>query len=209
EESPGHAGRARLLDDGARLDPATGKWRPMSRQNAPSARSYARGVWTGKRFVVWGGMGKQSKPYRCGPPDECRPTAGGGVYDPATDTWAPMSAAGAPTARFGPAVKQVEGSVLIWGGVDHADGALYDTGADAWRVLPPPPAAIAQARLDDFDALVGDGKVVVITNREQAAVFDLAGWTWTLVPDAELPPGLVDLRALAGREVRLIVQRAK
>ncbi len=209
EEHPGRGGRARLLDDGARLDPATGTWRPMSRQSAPSARSYARGVWTGKRLVVWGGMGTQTNPFRCGPPGECRPTAGGGVYDPATDTWAPMSAAGAPVARFGPAVKQVGGSVLIWGGVDHADGALYDPGANTWRVLPPPPAPIASARLDDFDALVSDGKIVVVTNRKHAAAFDLAGWTWTLVPDAQLPVGLVDLRDLGGRQVRLIVQRAK
>jgi len=209
EEHPGRGGRARLLDDGARLDPATGQWQPMSRKNAPSARSYARGVSTGTRLVVWGGMGTQTNPYRCGPPGECRPTAGGAVYDPATDTWAPMSAAGAPVARFGPAVKKVGGSVLIWGGVDHPDGALYDPGVNAWRALPPPPGTITQARLDDFDALIDDGTIVVITNRKQAAIFDLARWTWSIVPDPVLPLGLVDLRDLGGRAVRLIVQHAR
>ena len=145
-------------------------------------------------------MGTQTNPYRCGPPGECRPTAGGAVYDPATDTWAPISTAGAPVARFGPAVKKVGGSVLIWGGVDHPDGALYDPGVNAWRGLPPPPGPIAQTRLDDFDALVADGTIVVITNRKQAAIFDLARWTWSIVPDAVLPLGLVDLRDLGGRD---------
>jgi hypothetical protein len=205
EANPGRGGGGGLPPAGPRLDPVAGTWRPTSRTNAPSGRSYARGVWTGTRLVVWGGIGTQTNPYQCGMGGECLPTGGGGVYDPATDTWTAMSAAGAPAARRGAAVKRVGDAVLVWGGVDHPDGALYDPGANTWRPLPPSPPAIAGARLDDFAVTVGAGKFVVVTNRQQAAVYDLASAGWTAVPDASFPVGLKDLRDLGGGALQLIV----
>jgi hypothetical protein len=89
--------------------------------------------------------------------------------------------------------------------VNHPDGALYDPGADVWRAMPSPPAAIAGARLDDFEVAVSAAKIVVITNRRQAAIYDFAGSSWTAVPDAELPVGLKDLRDLGGGGLQLIV----
>jgi len=179
----------------------------MSRTNAPSGRSWAGGVWTGTRLAVWGGIGTQSNPYQCGQTGACTPTGGGGLYDPATDSWTAMSAAGAPVARRGAAMKRVGDAVLVWGGVNHPDGALYDPAADRWRTLPPPPDAIAGARLDDFSVVVDAGTIVIVTNQRRAAVFDIAAWGWTAVPDAELPPGLKDLRGLDGDRVQLIVAR--
>ena len=209
ETNPGRGGPARLLNDGARLDPATGTWRPMSRTNAPSGRSFAHGVWTGTRLVVWGGIGKQTNPYQCGRPDECLPTAGGGVYDPATDTWSAMSDTGAPSARRGAAVKVAGDNVLVWGGIDRPDGAIYDPGANNWRALPPPPPGIASSRLDDFDLTVHGDKIVVITNARQAAVYDLARAAWTAVPDIRFPTGLKDLRDLGAGALQLIVAHAQ
>jgi hypothetical protein len=110
-------------------------------------------------------------------------------------------------ARRGAAVKKVGDAVLVWGGVDHPDGALYDPTADRWRALLPPPLAIAGARLDDFTLAVDGGKLVVLTNRRQAAVFDLASWSWTAVPDVALPAGLKDLRDLGAGALHLIVAR--
>ncbi|HVE85397.1 MAG TPA: hypothetical protein VND93_21235, partial [Myxococcales bacterium] len=208
EESPGGGGRALLRTDGARLDPATGTWRPMSQVNAPSGRSYARGVWMGTRLVVWGGIGTQSNPYQCGPgPDVCEPAGGGAVYDPAADAWTPMSADGAPGARRWPVVKRVGDSALVWGGVKHPDGGLYDVAANRWQALPPPPGPLANATLDDFEVAVSGGKIIVITNVPSAAVYDVASARWTAVPDAELPFGLKDLRSLGDGGLRLIVKR--
>jgi hypothetical protein len=117
-----------------------------------------------------------------------------------------MNDAGAPAARRGAAVKRVGDSVLVWGGIDHPDGAIYDPGANSWRPLPPPPATIASARLDDFDVAVVAGKIVVVTNRRQAAVHDLAAASWTAVPDVEFPIGLKDLRDLDAGALQLIVE---
>ena len=43
------------LDGGASYDPATDKWTTMDVTGAPTARSRASVVWTGKEAIVWGG----------------------------------------------------------------------------------------------------------------------------------------------------------
>ena len=208
EANPGRGGAARLLDDGARLDPMKGTWRPMARKDAPSGRSHAQAVWMGTRLVVWGGIGTRTNPYQCSMRGDCRPTAGGGVYDLAADAWSAMSEADAPSARSGAAVKRVGDTVVVWGGVDRPNGALYDPVANSWRALPPPPPAIEGSRLDDFSLTVGAGKIVVVTNRRQAAVYDLAGARWTAVPDIQFPVGLKDLRDLGNVPLQLIIDRS-
>ncbi len=70
-----------VTNTGALYDPAADQWSPISTTNAPSARTGYLSVWTGDKVIVWGGAGA----------DGSNALADGGVYDPATDSWMPMS----------------------------------------------------------------------------------------------------------------------
>jgi hypothetical protein len=72
----------KILDGGAAYDLAADRWTPMSSLNAPSARTDATVVWTGRRLVVWGGTKTPGGP----------PLGDGGVYDPAADKWTRLEA---------------------------------------------------------------------------------------------------------------------
>jgi N-acetylneuraminic acid mutarotase len=89
---------------------ATDQWTPMSTVNAPSARVIPSGVWTGSKFVVWGG-------YPDPITSPCTP--GGAMYDPTSDTWTTISTVGAPSLCRG---------ALVWTGsrVIVRDGQLSD-----------------------------------------------------------------------------------
>jgi hypothetical protein len=44
-----------VRNDGAIYSPATDSWQPIATENAPSARAFMHGVWTGQDVLVWGG----------------------------------------------------------------------------------------------------------------------------------------------------------
>src|SRR5207247_1590120 len=61
----------------------------------------------------------------------------GGRYDPATDTWTPMSTEGAPSARWGHIVVWAGSLMIVWGGEDEGKptlntGGRYDPATDSW-----------------------------------------------------------------------------
>src|SRR4051812_45550407 len=63
---------------------------------------------------------------------------GGGRYDPATDTWKPMSSIGAPPATTELTCTWTGSELFVFGGMtDSGDYAgslgLYDPVRDAWR----------------------------------------------------------------------------
>lgn len=117
------------LGTGGSYDPATDAWTPVSTAGAPAPRFSHESVWTGSRMIVWGG-------------DEfdgvnVTKLASGGRYDPATDTWAATTLAGAPSARDSHTAVWTGSRMVVWGGEDDqflslSDGALYDPLADAW-----------------------------------------------------------------------------
>jgi len=107
-----------LTDTGARYDPSSDMWTPISATDAPSPRYEHGAGWAGDRMVVWGGV---VDPFWGDVTDS------GARYDPVSDGWTPMSAAGAPSARgYFPAVA-VGDLALIWGG-----GSQVDQAADTW-----------------------------------------------------------------------------
>lgn len=122
------------IADGQSYDPATGTWTAISTVGAPSARQWINGVWTGKKMIIWGG-------------GHCPATCGvsfynnGSAYDPATNTWAPISTVGAPTAREGHVVVWTGKKMLVFGGDINAaeasvsDGAAYDPETDTWSPM--------------------------------------------------------------------------
>jgi hypothetical protein len=107
--------------DGGIYDPATDTWSRLSHIGAPQARHDHRAVWTGQRMIVWGGVVHDT-------PTSTVLTNSGASYDPATDSWTPLSAAGAPSPRQNYTMVWSGTRVVIWGG-EAADGTALNTGA--------------------------------------------------------------------------------
>jgi hypothetical protein len=120
----GGYGTGGVLGSGARYDPATDAWAPMTSGGAPTARAYHPAVWTGSRMLVWGGRGSNDT------------TLGtGGAYDPVSDHWSPTSTLDAPSPRVGHTAVWTGEEMIVWGGGDFVltdTGGRYDPVADAW-----------------------------------------------------------------------------
>lgn len=99
------------LGDGARYNPVTDSWTPISLVGAPTPR-IAQGVWTGKELVLWGGTSDRS----------------GGRYDPVSNTWRPTTLLNAPDSRVGGRWSTIwtGAEMIIWGGiVETQRGSRY------------------------------------------------------------------------------------
>jgi N-acetylneuraminic acid mutarotase len=140
---------------GGRYNPATDTWSPMSTVGAPSGRRRHTAIWTGSELIIWGGVGNDARyPY-----DD------GARYDPATDTWSPLSVIDAPAPR-GDHKAVFDGErMIVWGGTSDgyhviSDGSIYDPVADMWTAMPilagpgaigiPDPASVASSGTDMF-----------------------------------------------------------
>ena len=113
------------FNDGARYDPVTDTWNPTSLAGAPTARANHTAVWTGKEMIVWGGVNFES--YTLVPD--------GGRYDPATDSWKPVSFLNQAEPRYLHAAVWTGKQMIIWGGdsaIGLAPGGSYDPGTDTW-----------------------------------------------------------------------------
>jgi hypothetical protein len=80
-------GVLRVLEDGATYDLAADRWTPISTAGAPSPRTEATAVWTGRKLVVVGGLPAVGTL----PPGGGPPLRDGAVYDPASDRWTPLA----------------------------------------------------------------------------------------------------------------------
>jgi hypothetical protein len=114
---------------GGAYDPVTDTWTPLSTSGAPDPPRYGHSaVWTGSRMIAWGGCSDYAWP----------PTLDtGGIYRPATDSWAPITAAGAPSPRNRLTSVWTGSRMVVWGGLHRpatgnivalATGGIYDTG---------------------------------------------------------------------------------
>src|SRR5262249_3732338 len=77
------------VNTGGRYNPSTDSWIPTSTLNAPLVRDFHTAVWTGTQMIVWGGH-MVSNDFELN---------NGGLYNPSTNTWTPVSATNAPAAR--------------------------------------------------------------------------------------------------------------
>src|SRR5439155_1265141 len=99
-------GNPHYLNTGGRYNPDTDSWTTTSTANAPSSRTWHTAVWTGSEMLVWGGADNQSYPY----------SDDGGRYDPATDSWAPISSGNTPAARLEHTAVWTGTEMIVWGG---------------------------------------------------------------------------------------------
>lgn len=124
------------FNTGGIYDPVTDVWSPMSTTNAPDARTDHIAVWTGSKMIIWGGMNLTDYPRRGYNQTNYLITTGGGIYDPATDSWSPMSTTNAPSARIYHRAVWTGNKLIIWGGenltTNFNTGSIYDPLSDSW-----------------------------------------------------------------------------
>ncbi len=115
-----------VLGDGARYDPTTDSWTPMSSEGAPSPRREALSVWTGSELVVWGGRGAGYSAL-----------TDGAIYDPVLDRWRPMAPTSIPlTSPYGTLNAVWTGTEVLFYLGDTRTGARYRPDLDAWFPMP-------------------------------------------------------------------------
>jgi hypothetical protein len=143
---------AGFTDTGVALD----SWKPTTRSGAPSARSGHTTVWTGTRLIVWGGTGASGNVGTTY-------LDTGGQYDPATDSWTPMSRANAPAGRFAHTAVWDGTHMIVWGGRGSSgatnSGGRYDPVSDSWRPMRNP-QSVPSARYDHSAVWTGSHMVV-------------------------------------------------
>lgn len=181
-------------NDGLRYTPG-GSWSTMSTTNAPQGRGRATGVWFGppvSRLVAWGGQ------------RDTGALGTGGLWDPAGNTWAPMSSTGAPSARFLHTAVSTGSEMLVWGGTTNltdglGDGARFSPAANAW--LGPIPAAGSPSARSLHTAVWTGDEMIVWGGRANGLPFLTGGrhapatgaWnpTWRAVGCDDFPGNLV------------------
>ncbi len=104
--------------DGARYNPTSNTWTPMSSVNAPVGRTLALAVWTGTEMIVWGGYLSHT--------NLSSDLNTGGRYNPATDTWTPFNTG--PYTWSQEATAVWTGSKVIWAGGSDRVGLVNRSG---------------------------------------------------------------------------------
>jgi N-acetylneuraminic acid mutarotase len=131
----GVGGNDTLHNDGARYNPSSDTWKPVSEWNAPSARVDFPAVWTGREMLFWGGFTDTHSRYQGYHADAHLNT--GGRYDPSSDSWKTITTQGAPSKRCGHTLVWTGKEAIVWGGANATralnDGARYDPARDSWR----------------------------------------------------------------------------
>ena len=103
-------------------------WRNGNFNGQPSPRHRHAGVWTGSRFLVWGGnLGGNNS------------SSNGGVYDPEFDSWSLINPFGSPTARDSHTAVWSGRELVVWGGFGQseylASGSGFNPAQGTWRSI--------------------------------------------------------------------------
>jgi len=116
-----------FLNDGARYNPTNNTWTPVTTSGAPSGRYGHTAVWTGSEMIVWGGLYNNSGGY----------LNDGARYNPANNTWTPVTTSGAPSGRIYHTAVWTGSEMIVWGGFNGSggggnDGARYNPVGNTW-----------------------------------------------------------------------------
>ncbi|ANM29599.1 hypothetical protein ABI59_08435 [Acidobacteria bacterium Mor1] len=197
----GQAPADNALASGYRYSPGADSWTSMNPVGAPSARGFAAGAWTGSELIVWGGQLSDNGSVRLND---------GGRYDPATDSWTPISTVNAPSPRSHHRAVWTGSELIVWGGWtgtgrDVTDtGGRYDPATDTWQTMSTvgaPPASRDQPMVwTGSRVIVWSGGIDLpgaqITFDTAGAAYDPATDTWS--PIADSAAAGVEGRTLAG-----------
>ncbi len=184
-----YGGVASLLTaSGARFNPSSGTWHALSSAGAPTARADHSAVWTGSEMVIWGGVTSEvSGTIAC--------TNTGARYNPATDTWSPLSTAAAPTGRHEHVCAWTGTEMLVWGGRDASGplgtGARYTPSTDTWAPMataaaPSPRSRCASAWTgQDLFVWGGTGTLSAVSG---GSLYSPSTDSWLPVSSLDAPP---------------------
>jgi len=180
------------LNTGASYNPDADNWTPTSLINAPAGRQGHGAIWTGTEMIVWGGTIQNDYGYFNDLND-------GGRYDPANDTWTPVSTTNAPFPRSYPSAIWSGDQMLVWGGIsgpvylrDATNiGGRYDPQTDTWLTMSTvgaPLARYAHTAVWTGDLMIvwgGYGRDVGQVNT--GGRYDPATDTWTSTSTVNAP----------------------
>ncbi len=185
--------------EGWRYDRGANTWKPMNIAGAPAPGEGYTAVWTGTEMIVWNGEG--------------------GRYNPATDSWQPMSTVNAPN-YYSPRAHVAVWSgteMLVFGTIPSAEvgslfaseGKRYHPGLDRWSNMTttgaPAPRTDATAVWTGTEMIVWGG-----TMPEQPMPLNDGGRynpgtdTWLPVPTAGAPAGRIGHTATWSGGVMLV-----
>jgi N-acetylneuraminic acid mutarotase len=112
---------------GERFMPSTDTWTGIANLSAPSPRQHHTAIWTGTRMIVWGGYFHDQNGDHF--------LNNGGRYDPATNSWAPISTTNAPTGRDLHTAIWTGSEMIVWGGYSNFylnTGGRYNPNTNNW-----------------------------------------------------------------------------
>ena len=113
------------FNDGAKYNPNTDTWIPLTTTNAPLARAGHIAIWTGSEMIIWGGRREWGNFL-----------TSGSKYNAASDTWTSISTTGAPSGRRWHTGIWSGTELIIWGGYDDINylntGGKYNLQSDTW-----------------------------------------------------------------------------
>jgi subtilisin-like proprotein convertase family protein/N-acetylneuraminic acid mutarotase len=174
------------LADGARLSADGSSWKALAA--APlSGRHQTAATWTGERMFVWGGNATTTPNYK----------SDGASWDPVTNGWTALGAAGSPpTGRSRASATWNGEEVVVWGGYSGSalgNGARYSPSTGTWTSISSTGAPSARF----YHSAVWAGDQVIVWGGTNGTDFfgnggrysiDGAGTEhWTAVTEAGLP----------------------
>lgn len=149
----------------------------------------------------------------------CAFSSGGALYDPATDAWARVSPAGAPSRRLTCACASMGDRVFVWGGsqlasfeggdTDLGDGAIYDRATDTWTPISsdgaPSPRSSATATWTGREVVVWGGvehrPVSRFTALTDGRIYDPVADRWRPITSVGAPVDSIAAAVWSGRSV--------
>jgi N-acetylneuraminic acid mutarotase len=187
-----------LLPTGARYNPRTDTWVPITSEGAPEGRFLHAAVWTGQEMIIWGG---QIGLGAIGPTVP-GPSNTGGRYDPATDTWTPVTTRNAPQTSVFHTVVWTGQEMIVWGGLpkllsrEPPSPRRYDPRLDRWlpvSLVSSPPSSMA----DHTAIWTGNEMIVWGGSLEDGSLTNIGGcydpvsdtWSLTTLVGAPQPRG--------------------
>lgn len=202
----GRAG-GELSNTGKIYDPATNTWSAMSTTGAPTL-IWNNSVWTGTKMMLWSG-----RVTGCYAPFNGQVVTGpllapdgspcykqeGALYDPVTDTWAPISTAGAPSPRE-VKLSLMGTKVVAWSGSSGSSaipldtGAIYDTLTNTWSPMPvmgfPYTEWVSVLLPAGGGAAIGT-KLFRWNGQNPGTIYDSVTNSWSLMSSVGAPPLVV------------------
>ena len=163
-------GNDHFLDTGAKYDPSTNSWTPVSTINAPTGRDAAKSVWTGNEMIVWGGYGNAGYLNT------------GRKYSPASNSWNNISTTNVPSARAGHSGVWTGNEMIVWGGYfyDGSDhffntGGRYNPNTNEWtvtdRLNAPAARTVHTAVWTGNEMIIWGGQLFVNTSTSTGGIY--------------------------------------